>query len=600
MKIRHALLGAFMAFVLGSVSQAQQKIILGGGQSQGIKVTTSHNYRAPNWDSLASGQKTLDGSGLHGPALEASRFLAQATLGSTQADINRVVATGMESWIDEQMAIDPSYILPETRAIFDTLVRIYLERGGNPDEVPSEPYWNVFNYAWWQQVLTGEDKLRQRVALALSELLVISINSDLGNYGYGLAAYYDLFLKNAFKNYRDVLRDVTLHPCMGFYLSHLDNPKTNEEENIHPDENYAREIMQLFTIGLYALNRDGSRKVDASGNYIPTYNQNDIRELAKIFTGLGASAIKPNMYLEAPEFGIGIYLNDLTQPMKMYEEWHEPGLKTILGNQEIPAGNSGMKDIDAALDILFNHPNVGPFIARHFIQRLVTSNPTPGYIDRVATAFNDNGAGVRGDLKAVIKAVLLDKEARSCATIQNPLAGMLREPIVRYTHFARAMKLEQYYNRYWNIGYEFWEKTGQSPLGAPSVFNFFLPDFQPIGAIAAQGLVAPEFQIHNTKTSVGYINQVNNWAIWDNVLWTWEEGNPPAWLVLDELLPLARDPEVLLNRLDLLFTHGQLSDRTRSIIKSAISNVVWGDYRDDRIRLALYLIMISPDYAIFK
>ncbi len=600
MEIRQAFLGAFMALVLGSVSQAQQKLILGGGYSQGIKVTTSHNYRAPNWDSLATGQKTLDGSGLHGPALEASRFLAQASLGANLTDINRVMAAGMENWIDEQMTLDPTYILPETRAIFDTLVRIYLERGGNPEEVPTEPYWNVFNYAWWQQAVTGEDKLRHRIALALSELLVISTNSDLGSYGFGLAAYYDIFLKNAFKNYRDVLREVTLHPCMGFYLSHLDNPKTNEEENIHPDENYAREIMQLFTIGLYELNRDGSRKVDASGNNIPTYDQNDIRELAKIFTGLGASAIKPNMYLEAPEFGIGIYLNDLTQPMKMYEEWHEPGVKTILGDKEIPAGNSGMKDIEMALDHLFNHPNVGPFIARHFIQRLVTSNPTPGYIDRVATAFNDNGAGVRGDLKAVIKAVLLDNEARSCASIENPLEGMLREPLVRYTHFAKAMKLEQYYERYWNIGYEFWEKTGQSPLGAPSVFNFFLPDFQPIGAIASQGLVAPEFQIHNTKTSVGYINQVNNWAIWDNVLWTWEEGNPPAWLVLDELLPLARDPEVLLNRLDMLFTHGQLSDRTRSIIKSAISNVIWGDYRDDRIRLALYLIMISPDYAILK
>lgn len=598
MKVRNIYWWAVMALLPANVPA--QKIILGGGHHQGIKVTTSHNYQALNWDSVASGIKTINGSGLDGPALEASRFLAHATLGSNLDDIYAVKQLGMERWIDEQVKLNPSYILPETRNIFDTLLRIYLEKGGDPEEAPSEPYWNVFNYAWWQQVVTGEDKLRQRVALALSELLVISINSDLGSYGFGLASYYDIFVKNAFANYKDILREVTLHPCMGFYLSHLDNPKTNEEENIHPDENYAREIMQLFTVGLYELNRDGSRKKDAGGKFIPTYDQDDIRELAKIFTGLGASAIKPNMYLEEPEFGIGIYLNDLTKPMKMYEDWHEPGAKTILGNQVIPAGNSGMHDIDAALDVLFKHPNVGPFIARHFIQRLVSSNPSAGYIDRVAAAFNNNGSGVRGDLKAVIKAVLLDSEARSCATINNPIAGMLREPIVRYTHFAQAMPLEQYFNRYWNIGYDYWERAGQSPLASPTVFNFFLPDFQPIGPIASQGLVAPEFQIHNTKTSVGYINQVNNWSVWDNVLYTWEEGNPPAWLVLDKLLPLARDPEVLLNRLDMLFTHGQLSDRTRGIIKSAIEPLVWGDYREERVRLALYLIMISPDFAILK
>lgn len=600
MRVRNVHWWTFMVMLLGHTALAQQKIVLGGGQSSGIKVTTSHDHRVPNWDSQASGVKTIDGSGLNGPALEASRFLAQATLGSSLDEIHQVTEMGIEKWIDAQFKQAPSYILPETRSIFDTLLRIYLERGGNPEEAPTEPYWNVFNYAWWEQVLTGPDQLRQRVAFALSELLVISINSDLGSYGYGLAAYYDIFVKHAFNNYKDVLREVTLHPCMGFYLSHLDNPKTIEEENIHPDENYAREIMQLFTIGLYELNRNGTRKKDGRGNDIPTYDQDDIRELAKVFTGLGASAIKPNMYLEAPEFGIGIYLNDLTQPMKMYEDWHEPGAKTILGDHVIPAGNTGMQDIDAALDIIFNHPNVGPFIARHFIQRLVTSNPSSGYIDRVASAFNNNGSGVRGDLKAVIKAVLLDQEARSCATINNPVSGMLREPLVRYTHFAQAMSLEQYYNRYWNIGYEYWDRTGQSPLAAPSVFNFFLPDFQPIGAIAAQGLVGPEFQIHNSKTSVGYINQVNNWAVWDNVLGTWEEGNPPAWLLLDKILPLARDPEVLINHLDMMFTHGQLSDRTRSIIKSAITPLVWGDYRDDRVRLALYLMMISPDYAILK
>ncbi|MEZ4895547.1 MAG: DUF1800 domain-containing protein [Saprospiraceae bacterium] len=578
-----------------------QSMTLGGGHCNGITVLTSSSYSPPNWNETADGYKTLCGDGLDGPRMDASRFLSQATLGADLTLIDHVVAEGMDNWLEEQMASDPSYVLLVIIMIYQEIVEKFLANGGDSSEVGYRPYWSAFQYGYWQSLMTsGESqKVRERVALALSEILVISINSDLSGFGDGLASYYDIFLKNAFGNYEDILVDVALHPSMGFYLSHLNNPRTIEEENIHPDENFAREIMQLFSIGLYQLNEDGSRKTDGAGNWIPTYDQQDIKSLAKVFTGLGLSGVVPNEYLDSAEFGVGIWVGDMTQPMRMYEEWHEPGEKVILGGHAIPAGQTGMQDIKEAIQVIFNHPNVGPFIGKQLIQRLVTSNPSPAYVARVARAFNDNGEGVRGDMKAVIRAILLDPEARNCETLQDPNHGKLTEPLIRYTQFCLGLPIEQYDNKFWNISYDFWEATGQIALGSPSVFNFYLPDYQPNGAIASKKLVAPEFQIHNSKTSIGFINQVNNWTASNYVMGNWED-EPWAILNTDELTPYARDPEVLLNRLDVLFTHGQLTDRTRSIIKSALMPLQRGDYRDDRVRLALYLLFISPDYAVLK
>ena len=214
--------------------------------------------------------------------------------------------------------------------------------------------------------------------------------------------------------------------------------------------------------------------------------------------------------------------------------------------------------------------------------------------------FANNGSGVRGDLGAVVKAILLDPEARDCELTDDKSSGMLREPFVRYAHFSRALNVEQYYDRFWNACYDFWQNTGQSVMGAKSVFNFFLPDYQPNGAIADQGLVAPEFQIHNSRSSIGMMNEVNRWAVYNAVMYGWEENNPEVILNLDELRAYARDSEVLLNKLDMLFTHGQLTQRTRDLIKEAVDAQIYGDYRENRVRLAIYLIMISPDYAVLK
>ena len=573
---------------------------LGAGYSKDIQVTSSSAFAPDYWEQTADGNKTVDGSGMDFHLLDASRFLAQATLGAEFFRIEEAADQEFEDWINHQFALPASGMLDELQAVFQEVNDWWIATGGDSAELNTRPYWTHFNYAWWNLNMTNEDKLRHRIALALSEILVISINSDLESHGWGLASYYDLLVNHAFGNYRNLLRDVTLHPCMGFYLSHLNNPREIPQENIHPDENYAREIMQLFSIGLYMLNQDGTRQTDNDGNWIPTYGQSEIKEFAKVFTGLGMGGVIPNMYEDEPYFGMGIYLGDLTVPMKIYPEWHQPGSKQLLNGFVVPSGQTGMEDIEDAIDNIFAHPNVGPFLAKQLIQRLTTSNPSTEYVGRVAAAFNDNGDGVRGDMKAVIKAILLDPEVRACSALTSSTGGKLREPFLRYTHFASAIDKEQFYGRYWNVGYGFMEQTGQTPLGAPTVFNFFLPNFQPLGPISDAALVGPEYQIHNSRTSIGYINEVNRWAVWNSVMNSWEPGDPNTILNLDELRQLARDPEALLNKLDVLLTHGLLSDRTRNIIKSALDGVMYGDFREDRVRLALYLIMISPDYAILK
>ncbi|HQX45411.1 MAG TPA: DUF1800 family protein, partial [Saprospiraceae bacterium] len=381
--------------------------------------------------------------------------------------------------------------------------------------------------------------------------------------------------------------------------SHLNNPKTDTIENIRPDENYAREIMQLFTIGLYELNLDGTHKKDSLGNSIPTYDQKDIQEFAKIFTGLSFSEIMPNRWIDTPQFGVTLYLGIPTKPMRMFNEWHEPGSKYLLNGFVTPRRQDGMKDIDNAVDNLFNHPNTPPFICKQLIQRLIKSNPSPEYVERIARVFINDGSGVRGNLAAVIKAILLDAEARDCDWSLDPDNGQLREPMIRYSHFMNAIGVEQYYGRLWNSGYDFLDNTGQHVLEAPTVFNFYFPNYAPKGSISDNNLMAPEFQIHNSRTSIGFLNQVNNW-IMDYVMYSWEANDVPTILITKELEDLARDPEALVNRIDVLLTHGNLSDRSRGIIKNAVSRMRSGNYRKDRARLALYLVMMSPDYAIFK
>lgn len=591
----------FFIWLFGIVQLGfSQKIIIGGAGSHAVKITQSNQWQPNYWPDSASGRKTLNGNGMIGADLASSRFLYQASFGAKEAEIKRLSSIGFDQWIDEQIAATPSSMTKELTKIHQDVVDFYFSHSTDSSMAPLYTNFIQFNYAWWTMNQLNPDKLRQRIAFALSEILVISQFSNIEGVGMAGASYYDLLLKNAFGNYRQLLEQVTLHPAMGTYLSHLNNPKTDTVKNVNPDENYARELMQLFTIGLYELNQDGSYKLDAAQKKIPTYSQKEIKEFAKIFTGLGLSGVMPNPYVDTAYFGLNIYFADFSKQMKMYPEWHEPGPKFLLNGYVTPARQAPMQDVRDALDNLFNHKNVPPFISRLLIQRLVKSNPSPKYISRIAAVFINDGRGVRGNLAAVVKAILLDDEARECQYMLDPSNGQLREPQLKHTHFITALNVEQYYERFWNVNYDFYYQTGQMPLASRTVFNFFTPNFAPKGQIKSADLVAPEFQLYNSRTSIGYLNMANLWTIYNAPYYSWETNEPNAVLNIDELKVLARDPETLVNRLDLLFTHGNLSERTRGIIKKACYEIIDGDYKDSRVRLALYLIMISPDYNILK
>ncbi|ULC60818.1 DUF1800 domain-containing protein [Flaviramulus sp. BrNp1-15] len=577
---------------------------LGAGHSNGITVTTSSQQSKTNWNETASGNKTINGSGLDARLLETSRFLAQATFGTDLNYIKTVSENPFEDWIDSQFAMNSQSMGILTQSIYNQAKNIYVANGGNADDYFG-PFWPHFQYAWWQSNIGNQDLLRQKVALALSEFLVISWDSALGDYGVGLGSYYDVLKDNAFGNFRELLLEMTLHPMMGGYLSHYNNPRSFPEQNIHPDENFAREVMQLFTIGLYELNQNGTYVLDSNGDRIPTYNNDDIKEFAKVFTGLGPAEVMENEWNVTANFGVGFYFAIKDKSMVMYDDWHQPGEKHLLNGYTVPSGQSGMKDIEDAIDNLFNHQNIAPFVSLRLIQQMVKSNPSPGYIGRVSAAFN-NTKGVRGDMKAVIKAILLDEEARSCSWIENPTQGKLIEPMVRYFNVARQIDLNNQNNLNWNVGYNFFNATRQLPLAAPHVFNFYLPDYVPSSEFDAANLLGPEFQIHNSASSLAYVNEVDYWTYpqWYSILNTWDLGLENTPLDFEALKYYAKDSEVLVNQLDKLFTRGQLSNETKQIIIDAVdpingtnTNV---DYMHNRVKMALYLILISPDYVILK
>lgn len=372
---------------------------------------------------------------------ESSRFLQQATMGATYDAIVGLSNTGIPVWIESQFALPATSHVATNNAIS----RTFFEQETGDDVTES-----LYRWTWWNTALNAPDGLRQRVAFALSEILVIAQTTDeLEDFYWGVATYYDILVNNAFGNYRDILMEVSTNPAMGHYLSHAKNRPTDAANNIFPDENYTREVMQLFSIGLYELNLDGSRRKDPQSNDIPTYNNTDITNFAKVFTGLTYNPENPNNgtpYFNEVDF---FNISDTSEYLAAQAEWmgiamlpyepmHEQGIKNLLYGQT--TNGNIQEDLDAAIDNLFNHPNTGPFVGRLLIQRLVTSNPSPAYISRVATAFNDNGNGVRGDMKAVIRAILLDPEARNRSMLNDPKHGKLREPVLRHTHLARAFR----------------------------------------------------------------------------------------------------------------------------------------------------------------
>ncbi|MFN7570214.1 MAG: DUF1800 family protein [Betaproteobacteria bacterium] len=532
---------------------------------------------------------------------EAARFLAQATFGPTMPDIDRVVAIGYDGWLAEQFA------RPQTshRATLDA-VATTLPAGTNLGQ-------NQFLESWWKQAARGDDALRQRAAWALAQIFVVSsLDSAVADHPLGVASYYDMLGEHAFGNFRNLLEAVTLHPMMGLYLSHLRNQKEDAASGRVPDENYAREAMQLFTIGLVELNRDGTPRL-FDGRPRETYGNNDIAGLAKVLTGWSWYAgPNPGDRTDARFFGRNPNAERAWRPMQSYPQFHSTAEKRFLG-ATIPAQGApdGPGSLKVALDTLFGHPNVGPFIGRQLIQRLVTSNPSPAYVARVTAAFDDNGSGVRGDLRAVWRAVLTDPEARGAAGLVDPQFGRLREPVQRLAHWMRSFGAQSDSGRFLMLTTDNPATSlGQTPMRAPSVFNFYRPGFVPPGSrIADAGLVAPEFQIANEVSVVGYLNTLRN------VLAN-GAGSRPGGGSRNDIQPdyraelaLADDPSALLARVDLLLTAGSLPSARRNQIRDAVASVAIpaasgsnqaaiDAARRNRVNLAIFLTMASPEYLV--
>lgn len=524
---------------------------------------------------------------------EAARFLIQSTWGPDSASIKDLAESGYTRWLNRQ------FETPRMDTHFGYVTRKGPIGCENDAVGCNSEFINAAMESFWHQAVEGPDQLRQRVTWALSQIFVVSaVNSPLDGNQYALASYYDTLATHAFGNFRDLLEAVSLHPSMGHYLTYLRNEREDPSIDRLPDENYAREVMQLFTIGLWMLNPDGSRQKDENGKDIPSYTQRNIMGLAKVFTGFswGGGARTYDRWMG---WGEGTRLWD--QPMQCYDSgdlrFHSRNEKRIVG-RVIPQGTRCDESFRIGILTLFNHPNVGPFIGSQLIKRLVTSNPTKGYVERVTNVFNDNGQGVRGDMKAVIRAILMDPEARKSENLGDPRWGKLREPVLRFSAWLRAFGARSSNGRYciWNLE-DTVSSLGQNPYRAPSVFNWYRPDYSPPGEMRTARLLGPEFQITHEVTATGYTNFISSVV---ERGYGWNENNIRATYRTE--LSLAHDPAALVRRLDLLLTAGQLRSGTRTLIEEALASmpIATDTDRQRRVWAAVTLVMASPDFVVQK
>jgi uncharacterized protein (DUF1800 family) len=524
---------------------------------------------------------------------ETARFLTQATFGPTETEIEALRDSSFSSWITAQQ----SQPLGASGLTYMDDRLVVLRAANAQANLNATHFYEYF----WREAATAPDQLRQRVKFALSEMFVVSF-ADPAVDPRGMASYYDMLGKNAFGNYRTLLEDVSLHPMMGVYLTHLANTKEDPVTGRTPDENYAREVMQLMSLGVFALNNDGTTKKDISGNNLLSYSPTDISELAKVFTGLSwYNATPTNSTFTGGSRNNASYVT----PMIPYNNFHSVSAKSFLGTT-IPASTTPdvNADLKIALDAIFNHPNVGPFVAKHMIQRLVTSNPSPAYVDRVASVFNNNGSGVRGDMGAVVRTVLLDSEARNMNAGNDANFGKIREPIVRLGNLTRTFGATSVSGN-WLVGSTSGSTSlGQSPLAAPSVFNFYRPGYSPPNTkIGNAGLVAPEMQIVDEVTVAGYANSLQTTI--NTGIGT---GNDVRAAFTAEAA-LANDPAALAERMNTLLLYGSMSAGLKQRIVDSVTGVAipaaTGTNQAtidtallNRAKLAIYLTMVSPDYLI--
>lgn len=521
----------------------------------------------------------------------AARFLTQTTFGPTDNDIKTVMVQGYAAYLDGQLSAPSASHL----AYMDN--RLAQMRLTNPTAGLSA---NQFYESYWLYAATSRAQLRERMKMALSEIFVISL-LDSAVDARGAAAYYDMLGDNAFGNYRTLLEQVSLHPQMGRYLTHLANQKEDTSTGRKPDENFAREVLQLMSIGTVQLNNDGTVRRDGSGTPIPTYTSSDISNLAKVFTGYSWYHPTPT---NSTFFGGSRNVDATVRPMIYYANYHSVTEKTFLG-VTLPAGAAnGPNDLKVALDTIFNHPNVPPFMCHRLIQRLVTSNPTPGYISRCSAAFINNGSGVRGDLKAVIKAILLDREARDVSLAATPSYGKLREPMIRLTNWMRAFGATSISGNYLITSTSANTSLGQSPLSSPSVFNFYRPGYVPPNTrLGDQNFTAPEFQIVDEVTVAGYANTMQT-VIGSGI----GSGTDVRSAYVAEVA-IAADANALVDRMNVMLLSGQMSDALRARIVESVNSVVIpaptatnaatiATAKLNRAKLAVYMTMVAPEYLV--
>ena len=539
-------------------------------------------------------------------AADAARFLQPAQFSSTELEIAELRQFGLAAWLKRQFDAESKpagWDWLEARGYGQMDANVYYSTSYQAD------------FMLWNQLMSGPDMMRKRMALALSELFVASLESSGFNWiSHAFAHYWDTLGKHAFGNWRDLLEAVTLHPAMGYYLNTKGNQKENTATGRLPDENYAREVMQLFTIGLNQLMPDGSVRRDASGNPIDSYTQADVSNLARVFTGYDFDT-SDGVRIAVPGKTTTVVSRDFARKPMAFDASRHSNLEASFLGVTIAANTAGPVALKTALDTLFNRPNTGPFFARQMIQRLVTSNPSAAYVGRVANAFNNNGKGVRGDLRAVWSAILLDSEARSAQGLSNPRFGRLREPMLRLIQWTRSFDVSSAAGS-WKIfdTSSVNSRLYQSPLRAPSVFNFFRPGFVPPGTVlATEQAPAPEFQLVTETTVAVYLNYMQ--GVIRNGIACPDPAVPQAALsspyVTDVTatyaaqMLLVTDAPALVAHLGLVLCAGQLSSATQRLIIDALNATpVMATSNDavkrNRIAAAVLMVMASADYLIQK
>ncbi|MEO1729551.1 MAG: DUF1800 family protein [Pseudomonadota bacterium] len=576
---------------------------------------------------VMDGPSITIGEGAFASSQSTARFLTQATFGPKPGQVSSLTGTSASSWFAQQLAIEPTFVKPDFDAYL-TLAEEMEEEGEESGLMFAAP-----SYVFWKQAIEAPDQLRLRMAFALSQILVVSdaggeILSDVPE---SMVGYQDILRNHAFGNYRDLLEAITYNPAMGEWLTYMGNQKADETGRV-PDENYARELLQLFTVGIVELQPNGEPRLQ-NGQPVELYNNEDVTGLARVFTGLDIAGLDRQQFPSLVD-AVG-EVDDLGEnflrPMTFNDALHSEREKRFL-NCSIPAGTRTLDSITQALDCIMAHPNVGPFVSRQLIQRFTTSDPSPAYVERVSAAFDTGsfvlpdgrrvGDGRKGDLPPTLAAILFDPAAQADPALDNAQFGKIREPVLRFTHWARAFDVEASKPEY---ALELTDTSdpgalSQHPHRARSVFNFYRPGYTAPGTQSgALGMTVPELQIVNATSTTGYINFMSFWTFGGlDMLDPGEvedeltELNIPfngaeiarAWRPnYAAEAALANNAAALLDRLDRNLTYGTLSSETRASIESAVNQIPMDDEADEegrelRVQLAVFLIMTSPDYLV--